>query len=169
MADAAKDLKSDDPQKREKAAKKLGEIEQTAKDDQARKDAKEALKDAGANGEDGDKPERSRAVRKSRRWGSTDKPGDEKSGKGGEPLPMGDKTPMDNPKEGTDKGKGQPQARRIRWTRRDRGKGGRAITTTSLTMRKSPDKPPQPATPETPVEQMPSVLQLRKVPGGGRF
>ena len=86
-----------DPQKREKAAKKLGEMAQTAKDDQARKDAKDALKDAGAKADDGGKPKGSgRCGRPPME--PKQKPDDDKPGKGGEPAPMGDKTPMDTPK-----------------------------------------------------------------------
>ncbi len=110
VADAAKDLKSNDPQKREKAAQKLDEIAQTAKDDQARKDAKEALKDAGAKGDDGNKPTEKPSETGGPPTEPKAKPGGDKSGGGGKSAPMGDKSPMDNPEGGAGQGQ-RPAAR----------------------------------------------------------
>jgi hypothetical protein len=165
VADAAKDLKSPDPQKRQKAAKKLGEIAQTAKDEQARKDAKDALKDADAKAEEGNKPKEGSSDSVGKPMEPKEKPGDDKAGKGGEPSPMGAKTPMDNPKEGADKGNGQTQGKKKPMT--DKTAPGQSGPGNKHTNNRPDEKVAEepsskPATPEKPVEQNASVLQLRK-------
>jgi len=164
VADAAKDLKNIDPQKRQKAAKKLGEIAQTAKDEQARKDAQDALKDAEAKAEDANKPKEGSPGSDGQPMEPKNKPGDEKTGKGADPSPMDDKNPMDNPKGGTDKSDGQPQDKNNPMTnKKGPGQSGPGKHTDSHPDEKVPDdKTAKPATPEKPVEQKASVLQLRK-------
>ncbi len=164
VADAAKDLKSSDPQKRQQAAKKLGEIAQTAKDDQARKDAKDALKDAGVKAEDENKPKEGPAGADGLPMEPKDKPGGEKAGKGGEPSPMGNKTPMETLKEGKEKGEGQAQDKKDPMTnKKGPGQSGPGTHNDNPPDEKVAAEPPsKPATPEKPVEQNASVLQLRK-------
>jgi hypothetical protein len=150
VADAAKDLKSIDPQKRQKAAKKLGEIAQTAKDEQARKDAKDALKDADVKPDDVKKPKEG------------------PSGSDGQPMepkekPADDKSPPNNPKGGTDKGDGQPQDKKNPTDKKGPGQSGPGNHTNSHPDEKvADDTLSKPPTPEKPVEQKASVLQLRK-------
>ncbi len=163
VAEAAKALKNLDPQIRRNAAKKLGEIAQTAKDDQARKDAQEALKD-GAKGGESAKPPEGPPDSEGPPKEPKNKPDGDKAGKGGEPSPMDDKTPRDTPKEGPDKGKGQPQGKNEPTTdKKGPGQSGPGNHNDKLPDEKIADQqPPQPATPEKPVEQNASVLQLRK-------
>ena len=153
VAEAAKDLKSIDPQKREKAAKKLGEIAQTAKDEEARKEAQDALKDAVDKPENGGKPKE----------GPSAEP-KEKTGKNGEPAPMGDKTPMDTPKGDKEKDAGQPPDKKNPMTdKKAPGKSGPGDQRDKNPDEEAPEnKSAIPASPEKPVEQKASVLQLRK-------
>ena len=92
------------------------------------------------------------------------KPGDDKAGKGGKPAPMGDKSPMENSKDGADKGNGPPQGKNKPMTdKKEPGNSGPGNHHENQPEEKiTPDKSINPATPEKPVKQKASVLQLRK-------
>lgn len=169
------ELKSNDPRRRQTAEEFIRRYMLNADDAQVREAGKKALEEAGLPSSPDEKVAENKpkepADANGTPMGDKDKqpPSESKTGMGGDPPPTAKDNPKDGGAKGETKGDGQPKGDKPpkgdgKETTPGEAKGGPGNG--GLTRHGDPNRADAaaapPATPETPVEQKASVLQLRK-------